>query len=67
MPADVAVHQPSTGIVCQESNDKIPANRRCRHIATRRVVNAERDGSVVGSVFTTGEDEEVMTVQMDWM
>lgn len=29
----MAVHQPSTGIVCQENSDKIPANQQCRHIA----------------------------------
>ena len=32
MPADMAVHQPSTGIV-SGNNDKIPANQHCRHIA----------------------------------
>jgi len=63
---DVAVHQPRSGIVSFESDDKVARCWQHRGVAARRVVKLE--SNIIGVLSgTLSDDEEVMAVQMDGM
>ena len=67
MPANVAMHQPSTRIICLEGEKHIAAQRKHGDIAAREVVELSRRlRGVVWRVLLV-EDEEVVTVQVNRM
>lgn len=69
VPADVAVHQPSTGIVDLETNDEVAAHARGiaghhRRVTARRVLGVE-DNARVELTTTRSENEKVVAVEMN--
>jgi hypothetical protein len=61
---NVAMHQPGSGIVCDESDDKISATRQGCNVPSRRVVVVECSGVTVDA-SSGPEDVEVVAVEVD--
>ena len=65
---DVAMHQPSTGVVALERENEIPTSRQRRGIPADRIVLFQpRDVAAPLRVLPRVQDVEVMTVEMDGM
>ena len=65
MPADVAVHEPGTRVVHDESKHEPATFREESSIATARVVEAKSVGGAVEGAGAGAQDPEVVTVEMD--
>jgi len=70
VPTNMAVHEPDTGVVSEEGNDKMTAlssgavTRHESNVTTGRVVEVESGATAVVAVSCC-ENVEVVTVQMD--
>lgn len=68
VPGDVAVYQPSTGVVELERDSKVAAAGEDSDIATGGVGGVEAGGvAVEGCLGDRGQYPEVVTVEVDWV
>src|SRR3569833_269611 len=65
MPANVAVHQPGTRVVCHKGDEQV-TERHQGHVAPRRVGQVQRGAWVEGALSLRARPE-VMPVQMNGM
>mgnify|MGYP003623176362 CR=1 FL=1 len=63
---NVAMHQPGSGIVCDESDDKISATRQGCNVSSRGVIVVECCGITVDA-GSGPEDVEVVAVEVNGM